>query len=114
MSLLSSQMLQEIRFIGGSSQVFHFEVFGENGEKLELTGSTIKWIIFPFGQPDMVLYTKTNVGINEIEVTGKNTFAVKFLDSDSEGLRGKFVHRPIIRDLLGNQYIPSEGYIIID
>lgn len=114
MSLLACDKFESICFIGGSTQVFDFEMIGKDGEPLDLTGSTIKWVVFPYGRPDEVLYTKTSASIDEIEVTGENTFSVHLKDTESEILRGKFIHRPIIRDLLGNQHIPSEGIMIIE
>ena len=112
--MFDSPKLPEITFIGGTTKHFDFEMIDPDGVGIDLTNSTTKWVMFPYGNPDLIIYEKTSANIDEIEVTGLNTFTVKLKDTETENLRGRFVHRPIIKDLLGFQHIPSEGYIIIE
>lgn len=112
--MFDTPKLPEVTFIGGSTKHFEFEVIGKDGKPLDLTYSVVKWVMFPYGNPDLTIYEKTSGSINEIEITGVNTFIVKLPDVETENLRGRFVHRPIVKDLLGFQHIPCEGYLVIE
>lgn len=112
--MFDTPKLPEITFIGGSTKHFEFEIVDDGFNPLDLTSSVVKWIMFPYGNPDLIIYEKTSNNTDEIEITGQNTFTVKLKDIETEKLRGRFVHRPIIKDILGFQHIPSEGHIVIE
>ena len=112
--MLEIPKLEEITFVNGSYQKLVFHVDTQNGEKLPWAGTTIKWILCRIGCEDDPLITKTSTPSSGISIAGQGEFFVELLASDTLGLKGKFIHRPIIEQGSGRTHIPVEGYIVIN
>lgn len=111
--MFDTPKLPELVFIGGSYQELEFEIFGQGGQKIELYGYSIKWVMFPYGQQDLIVIEKNDSSEKNIKITEHNTFIVYLNSTETEGLKGRFIHRPIITDIKGNKHIPAEGDIVI-
>lgn len=116
MNLLPLPNMHDVEFISGSTQTFRFVIFDkECGNPIDLTSTdiTINWIIFPYHNAKSVVYTKTNKKADEIKVVDRNQIVVSLKSIETARLSGKYVHRIIITDNMGNNHIPSEGYITV-
>ncbi|MFQ8550182.1 hypothetical protein [Acinetobacter baumannii] len=78
-------------------------------ESLDLTGTTVKWVMTPFRKSEALLTKSTTDGISVVE--GK--VIVKLNASDSVGLLGMYEHEVEITDQLGNVSTVLRGKITI-
>lgn len=100
--------LNEFSMIAGTNYTLTFTVYDSDGVNLlDLTGSTIKWVICPFGQSDYTVLQKTGV------ITGTGVFTVSLVGTDTATLSGKYVQQPVITDFIGNIFRPAQGTVLI-
>jgi hypothetical protein len=101
--------LSEMSFIAGTQQFLIFDVVDTAGSPINLSSSTCTWVMSPYGQPNYVALTKTGV----LAVSPNNRFTVTLQSVDTRTLSGKYAHQPIITDLTGNEFRPSQGVITV-
>lgn len=102
--------LDDLTIIAGNNIVLTFDVIDDvSGSALDLGSDTIVWNLSPYGQPDVVILTKS--GVIDSVVTGR--FTVTLETSDTENLSGKYKQQPSITDILGESYFPAQGNVII-
>jgi hypothetical protein len=109
--------LDEISFIAGSTYYIDFAVYDENGVGASLVGSTWKWRLCPYGQPDVRLIEKTDAvggGITFLgaTLTLPQQARVTLSAADTLALSGKFIHQAtFVKDSI--TYKPAQGVITI-
>lgn len=101
--------LEPMGMIGGTEYTIEFNVYDNNNSPLELAGKTCLWTICQYGQPEYAILTKTGV----ISPTVSNRFTITLVSSDTENLSGKFTQQPIVVDLLGAEFRPAQGDVLI-
>ena len=105
---LEVNTLPEFVMIAGNSELLEFTVFNSKGEPVDLTGSTIKWTLAPYGQLDNIMREPENPG--EIP----NVFTVDLQTQFTIDLEhGKYIQQPVIIDLTGEQNRLGQGIITI-
>lgn len=103
----SINTLEEFSIIAGNDFLLQFTIYQDDGVNLlDISTSTIKWVLSPFGQPSFTALQKTAT------ITGVGTFEVSLLSSDTENLSGKYIQQPII-DSAGVIYRPGQGCVFI-
>lgn len=103
-------MLEEIGFIGGTDFVLDIEIYNEYGDRMNLTSSRAKWLLAPYGQPDI------NVG--ELECTvetvqSNHVFRVIIPSALTVNLQGLYTQQLLIYDSEGKLLRPFRGTIVI-
>jgi len=100
--------LDEVAFIAGTTYVFHFSVYEENGvTPVDLQGATIKWTLSPYGESAYSALEKTAT------ITGTNTFDVSLTTNDTKNLSGKFIQQPVVIAFGAEEYRPAQGVVLI-
>lgn len=100
--------LEEVSFIAGAREVLEFEICDKDNKPIDLgVMQSITWHLAYLGDKD------TPVLIKDGEVFDFNHFRVSLNSDDTINLNGKFIHQPILTDILGNIYRPAEGLINI-
>lgn len=99
--------LEENIFIAGSRQVLEFECLGNDGQPIDLTTSTVKLLLSPFGNPSYTALVKDGT------VFDTNKFSVVFEKADTVNLRGLYSFQPLIIDVLSKEHRPAQGTIQI-
>jgi len=99
--------LPEFTFIAGTEQEFTYNIFDSASAALPLTSCTCTWELAYFGSASAVL-------IKTATTSGSSNVMVVTLDSsDTRGLGGIFVQQPVVTNLAGKEYRPSQGLITI-
>lgn len=98
---------EENIFIAGSRQVLEFECVDNNGLPIDLTTSTTKLLLSPFGNPSYTVLIKDGT------VFDTNKFSVVFEKADTVNLRGLYSFQPLIIDVLSKEHRPAQGTIQI-
>lgn len=80
--------------------------------QLELSGTTIKWILCPYGSPNAPILTLTNA-TSAITVSGCE-FDVNVTATDTYNLEGTYIYQVEITSPLLDVYRPLEGILIIE
>ena len=99
--------LEENIFIAGSRQVLEFECLGSDGQPIDLTTSTVKLLLSPFGNSSYTALVKDGA------VFDTNKFSVVFEKADTVNLRGLYSFQPLIIDVLSKEHRPAQGTIQI-
>lgn len=112
---LAVNTLYEFVMIAGDSELLEFSVFNSKGEPVDLTGSTIKWTLAPYGQLDNNVCEIAGI-MREPENPGEipNVFTVDLQTQFTIDLEhGKYIQQPVIIDLTGEQNRLGQGVITI-
>lgn len=106
--------LQEIGFIAGSEMDLEFELFDEKGNPIDLTSSSGRWFLSPYGQININI-AELEMTINVIEQNGKikHTLSVSLPQSLTYNLSGLYTQQIEIKDYYGKIFRPVKGTIII-
>ena len=100
--------LEEISFIAGARESLEFEIVYKNGAPVDLSSmDKIYWQLCDLGDKDNPVLEKEGL------VFDYNNFRVNLESNETVNLNGKFIHQPVIVDVLGNIYRPAEGLINI-
>ena len=100
--------LEECSFIAGSEFTLSYTVYAEDGVNLlDLSSSTVKVLLCPYGQTDYVALNVDGV------VTGEGTFDVELLPDATRNLSGKYIQQPVIYAFDGTEYRPAQGCILV-
>lgn len=100
--------LDELYFIGGSTQYLRFSIYNELGELLNLNGATCSWKLRQYGQyADNALLTKTGT------VVSNGIFEVILNTVDTSSLYGKFVQQVTVIDSGAKQF-NYQGIVTIE
>lgn len=92
--------LSPLTMIAGNYRELNFYITDENGDVLmPSTGAVATWSLSYYDQPDLILFTKTGVFIND-------HFVIYLLSTDTENLLGKFIQNPILQSGLGSFTYP--------
>lgn len=112
---LEVNTLPEFVMIAGNSELLEFTVFNSKNEPVDLTGSTIKWTLAPYGQLDNNVCEIAGI-MREPENPGEipNVFTVDLQTQFTIDLEhGKYIQQPVIIDLTGEQNRLGQGIITI-
>jgi len=100
-----------VDFIGGTDQVFTISVYDEvTGSPIDLTSSTCKWVLSPYGNQSYATLTLNGV------ISGSpnnHQYVVTISGSSTASLSGKFIQQPWIIDPLGQELRTSQGIVLI-
>ena len=102
--------MKDISFIAGTDYEIEFQFYvGIN--PADVAGSTCKWLLSEYGQPESVIYSapctiKTNT--NNI-----NTFVITIPRDITKNLYGLYLHQIELRDVEGKIIRPAQGTINI-
>jgi len=100
--------LEELFFVGGSSQYLNFSIYNENGELVNLNGATCTWKLRQYGQyADNALLTKVGT------VVSTGVFQIILNTADTSSLYGKFVQQISVFDFGGKQF-NYQGIVTIE
>lgn len=99
--------LEEISFIAGNEYTLEFTVYKDDGTPQDLGGSSVFWVMCPFGQFGINVLQKTAT------ITGTNTFTVTLDSADTQDLDGKYIHQPVIQSFSGVESRPAQGVILV-
>lgn len=106
--------LTEMSFIAGSEKSLEFNIYDSTGSPLSLNGCTVKWYLFPYGEPTASVITKVSGGSGiTISASPNNLFTVTVIGSDTLQLEGKYIQQPVIIDSATSEFRPSQGIINI-
>ena len=97
---------QEV-FIAGNRQSMEFECVYEDGTPIDLTSSTTKVLVSPYGNPSVTTIAKNGLVFNT------NKFIVTFEESDTISLRGLYSFQTLITDIFGKTFRPIQGSLLI-
>ena len=104
----AQDIIPDFSFIGGNDYTLEFVVTESNGiTPKDISGSTVKWVLAPYGQPDYTVVQITGT------ITDTNKFEVEISSAQSKTLSGNYIHQPIIIALSGTEYRPAQGIIVI-
>lgn len=111
MSLLeeynNTDYLEDTSFIAGSYFILEFELWLEGGQILETGGSTMMWLLSPYGQPEICLLEKRAAS------SGSGVYTINLESSDTATLGGTYLQQVEITDVSGKKHRPAQGIIII-
>lgn len=112
---LHTYTLCEFFMIAGDSEVLEFSVFDTNGSPVDLTGSTITWVLAPYGQLD---YNACEAPGEILDVISPGDIPNKFIVNLATHLtidleHGKYIQQPIITDVQGEQKRVAQGILTI-
>ena len=99
--------LQEFYMIAGRNETLVFNVYDSGSAAVNLAGTSIIWLLAPYGSTDSVL-TKTCIKSG----SPINRFSVILTNADTDELSGKYVHQYTITNS-GSYVRPSQGIIFI-
>jgi hypothetical protein len=105
---LELNSLGEIAFIAGTDITLSFTVYDNLGVPINLAGSSIEWMLCPWGQPDVNILEKNGT------IISTSVFTVALTSTDTIDLYGKYTHQPVITDSVGKIYRPAQGDILIE
>lgn len=106
--------LQEMGFIAGSEMDLEFELFDEKGNPIDLTSSSGRWFLSPYGQ------TEINIAEQEMTIYSQNIngqikhlMSVILPQTLTANLSGLYTQQIEIEDYSGKKYRPAKGTIVI-
>ena len=100
--------LASISFIAGNDFTLEFVVTESDGvTPMDIGGSSVKWVLSPYGQPDYKVCQVEGV------ITDTNKFTVSLASALTKDLSGNYIQQPIIIALSGAEYRPAQGIIVI-
>ena len=100
--------LEDTAFIAGSNFTFIYNIYEADGiTPVDISGSSVKVRISPYGQPDYNVLTKTG------NITGTGIFRVTLTATDTQNLAGKYTQQIWIQSFSGIEYRPAQGVILI-
>lgn len=99
--------LEEFSLIAGNTYTLEFTVTNELGTAVDISTSTVLWRLSQFGNPEYEVLEIAGV------ITGTNTFEVVLENHHTKELSGTYIHQPVLVAGLTEEFIPSQGKIII-
>lgn len=103
--------------IAGDSVPLTFQVLKTDGDyvNLQLPGTKIEWVMFPFEDHKTLVLKKDNGDIGGITVSTEeaNMFQVDLVEADTLNLDGAFTFQAIITDSTGIVSRRVQGYMLI-
>lgn len=106
--------LQEIGFIAGSEMDLEFELFDEKGNPIDLTSSSGRWFLSPYGQTEInIAELEMITVIKEVNDSIKHYLAVSLPKSLTINLSGLFTQQIEIENHFGKIFRPVKGTVII-
>lgn len=104
----SQDTLSDLSFIAGNDFTFEFVVTESDGvTPMDISGSTVKWVLSPYGQPSYKVCQVEGV------ITDTNKFTVSLSSTLTKDLSGNYIHQPIIVALSGAEYRPAQGVLVV-
>jgi hypothetical protein len=101
--------LDPFTFIASTPQELTFEIYDDAGNAINLVGTKPYWVMSPYGNPQYATLTIDGV----ISGSVINNFKVTISGSSTINLQGKYTHQPVVKDISGREYLPSQGTILI-
>lgn len=103
----NTDYLDDISFIGGTDFILKFPIYSQAGNAVNITSSTMRWFLSPYGQPEINLLEKLATS------SGSQTFVVKVTSDDTIGLGGVYLQQMEIEDISGSKIRPAQGIVVI-
>ena len=100
--------LCEFSFVGGTYETLVFNIIDSASAAVDLSSATCSWTMGEYGSGSAQIFKSGSISASPV-----NRFTVILNASDTIELEGKYIHQPIIEDLSGNQFRPSQGIINI-
>lgn len=101
--------LTEDSFYAGTQKTYNFYITDSvTGSAVDLTSCNCSWNLGYYETKDIYMSASAVVTGSPI-----NLMTVIIPSACTINLDGKFVHQPIITDLSGNTFVPSQGIITI-
>jgi len=101
--------LDSFSFIGGNEQSLSFTVVDSTGSEVDLTTATCTVVFSPYGQNNYAAMTITG----SVALATSNTFTATLTGSSTQTLSGKYTMQPVVVDIAGKEYRPSQGIVLI-
>jgi len=98
--------LEEIDMIGGDSLLITIVVTDSDGAPVNITAGTTKWILSPYGRPDVVSLEKT------ADIIDTDTCEVQLVLADTKDLYGKYIQQLSHVDFAGKEF-RKQGLVTI-
>lgn len=96
----------------GDNKLVHITVIDEGGQVVNLTGSTVNWVMYRRNPDNPILQKTTASGISlTLPVSGLLTIAL--LPVDTQDLLGRFYHECEVTDASNNISTVTEGVVTI-
>ena len=107
---LDLNALEEFSFIAGTEYTIEYMVYQADGiNPLDISSTTTKIYICPYGQPNYVFLTKAGV------VSGVTTglFTVTLTSVNTSSMSGKYIHQPVIADSADTEFRLAQGLFTV-
>lgn len=98
--------LEEMSFIAGTKMTLEFDFYDEAGSPIDISDFDCYWQLAPYGRPGDRILNITGT------ITATNKFTVEF-DDETSSLSGKYIHQPVLIDILNVEQRPVQGIITI-
>ncbi|MFZ2992548.1 MAG: hypothetical protein WA061_02420 [Microgenomates group bacterium] len=109
----NTDYLSDISFIAGSEMTLSFPVYDESGVPVDLSGSTIRWLLGIYGQPDSQNILNLE-GIIDGTVVTNHIFDVTLTGANTSSLGDSiYLQQMIITDSAGKVFRPAQGIVVI-
>ena len=108
-SSIEINTLSSFSFIGGTEQSLSFTVVDSAGSAVDLTTATCTVVFSPYGQNNYAAMTITG----SVALATPNTFTATLTGSSTQTLSGKYTMQPVVTDIAGKEYRPSQGIVLI-
>lgn len=102
-----SNVLSNMTFIAGTDYTLTFPVYDSNGDFKDISSSTMKWLLCPYGQSDYPILEKT------ASLSGSSTFVVSLTNLETKDLGGVYLQQIEISNVSGCTIRPAEGVVVI-
>lgn len=93
-----------------TDKLLTFAITDKNGAPKDLSGGSATWAVFAVGQDITLIEKKSSAG--QITINQSNV-SVILLDTDTDNLKGKYIHELRTVDSSGNDDISAVGTINI-
>jgi len=100
--------LCEFSFVGGTYETLVFDIIDSASAAVDLSSATCTWTMGEYGSGSAQISKSGSISASPV-----NRFTVTLDASDTISFQGKYMHQPIIEDLSGNVFRPSQGIINI-
>lgn len=99
----------------GDNDKLSFSLFDGSGAPLDITGATVRWVLFKRPGDVLTLIEKDNAGIGGITVTNLSggLLEVLLLPADTALLSGNFRHELQVTHVSGDINTVTTGYVCI-